>query len=91
MGNIVGFWSIGKPVKDENTARCDDCGWEGLAYEAGAPDIPPMEGTENWTKEQIKQWKKDFSDGKIKITESLGCIVHNAKGLDNIRFLDTIS
>ncbi len=58
---LMGFMNVGKPCKDDNYATCQDCKHRGKAWEFGAPDVPPINGTEDWTDEQIEKWHNQDS------------------------------
>lgn len=77
---LMGFFTVGKSCKDTNTATCP-CGYIGEAWEFGAPDIPPMKGSEGMTDEEIEQWSKDFNEEKIKIVINPGIGIANLKGI----------
>jgi len=78
---LMGSMNVGKPCKDENYATCHKCGHKGKAWEFGAPDMPPIKGTEGWSDKKIKQWYKDFADGKIGFGIKKGVGIINMKGI----------
>ena len=80
---LIGAFVVGKAVPDDyNTATCS-CGYRAKASEFGAM-FQPMQGTENWTDEQIKQWYQDMREGKIKFHEVIGVSVFNPRALKKI-------
>lgn len=78
---LMGFMNVGKPCKDENYATCHKCKHKAYAWEFGAPNVPPIKGTEGWSDKKIKQWYKDMAEGKIEIGIKKGVGFINMRGI----------
>jgi hypothetical protein len=83
---LIGAMVVGRAMPDDaNTAFCN-CGYRAKASEFGGI-FEPMQGTENWTDEQIEQWRKDMREGKIQFKEVIGETIVNSRGIIQVQRL----